>query len=192
MGDDLEKPWLDCDCTPPDLPFTEGPLQNLLLDPAGVHANVQKGLVLSMCCECLVSIKKGVLPPLSLANRLFIGQIPVKLKDLTPVEEFMITLCQAKSCIVQLKEENNSTVNPVNQRGFKGHIIIYPQRPEHVASVLPPTIEDVIMPICVIFVRPSPPAANGCKKKQNLCLYIVRRCRMHLYGYKNITLCIKT
>ena len=90
MGDDLEKPWLDCDCTPPDLPFTEGPLQNLLLDPAGVHANVQKGLVLSMCCECLVSIKKGVLPPLSLANRLFIGQIPVELKDLTPVEESMI------------------------------------------------------------------------------------------------------
>lgn len=194
-GDDLEKPWLDCDCTPPDLPFTEGPLRNLLLDPAGVHADVQKGLVLSMCRECLVSIKKGVLPPLSLANRLFIGQIPVELKDLTPVEESMIALCRAKSCIVQLKEENNSAVNPVNQRGFKGHIIIYPQRPERLASVLPPTIEDVITPICVIFVGSSPPTAKWLQEKakplsvrrekvRNALIWLQK----HNTLYKNITI----
>jgi hypothetical protein len=38
---------------------------------------------------------------------------------------------------------------------MKGHIIIYPQRPEWIATILPPTIDDIVTPICVIFVGSS-------------------------------------
>jgi hypothetical protein len=164
VQDDMEDydrvPWLNNDCTPPDLPFTDGPLQDLLLEPAGVFVNEQGELTLSMCRECSKSIENGVLPLISLANRLFLGQIPPELKDLTPVEESMIALYRAKSCIVQLKEENESASNSINQRGLKGHIIIYPQRPEHLVSVLPPTVDNIITPICVLFVGSSPPTAE--------------------------------
>ena len=43
------------------------------------------------------------MPSLSIANRLFIGNVPEELKDLTAIEESMICLCRARAIIVQLK-----------------------------------------------------------------------------------------
>ncbi|KAI9064807.1 hypothetical protein FKP32DRAFT_1536689, partial [Trametes sanguinea] len=51
------------------------------------------------------------------------------------------------------------------QRGIKGHVIIHPQRPEKLATVLPPLIDDVLAPICVIFVGSVPPSREWLEKK---------------------------
>jgi hypothetical protein len=93
MEDNAQRPWLDGDCTPPDLPSMDVPLQDLLLELAGVYIDKKNELFLSMCQECSGSIENGVLPPLSLANQLFLGQIPPELKDLTLEDESMIALC---------------------------------------------------------------------------------------------------
>ncbi|EIM85237.1 uncharacterized protein STEHIDRAFT_59941, partial [Stereum hirsutum FP-91666 SS1] len=77
----------------------------------------------------------------------------------------MIARCRAKCWIVQLKEENSDIQLPTAQRGIKGHIIVYPQRPENIASVLPPSIEDIITPICVIFVGSKPPTDEWLREK---------------------------
>ncbi|KAJ7157830.1 hypothetical protein C8R46DRAFT_811590, partial [Mycena filopes] len=68
----------------------------------------------------------------------------------------MIARCRSKCWIIQLKELDESGI-PNVQRGFKGHIIVYPQRPSAIASVLPPSIEEVTTPICVVFVGANPP-----------------------------------
>ncbi|OSC97385.1 hypothetical protein PYCCODRAFT_1448042 [Trametes coccinea BRFM310] len=52
-----------------------------------------------------------------------------------------------------------------NQRGLKGHVIIHPQRPEKLATVLPPVIDDIITPICVIFVGSERPSREWLEKK---------------------------
>jgi hypothetical protein len=44
MEDNAHRPWLDGDCTPPDLPFTDAPLQDLLLEPAGVYIDEKNEL----------------------------------------------------------------------------------------------------------------------------------------------------
>ncbi|KAH7931042.1 hypothetical protein BV22DRAFT_1101408 [Leucogyrophana mollusca] len=69
----------------------------------------------------------------------------------------MIARCRAKSWIVQLREENNSGSLPNVQRGMRGHIIVYPQEPGALATILPPTLEEMTTPICVLFVGSSPP-----------------------------------
>ncbi|KAG1779164.1 hypothetical protein EV702DRAFT_966815 [Suillus placidus] len=69
----------------------------------------------------------------------------------------MIARCHAKCLIIQLKEENQNLQLSTNQQGIKGHIIIYPQRPEGIAAILPPTVDEIVTPICVIFVGSSPP-----------------------------------
>ena len=69
----------------------------------------------------------------------------------------MIARCRAKCWIVQLKEENQSTVMLDVQRGMKGHIIIYPQRLSEIALLLPPNMSDILSPICVLFVGSLPP-----------------------------------
>ncbi|KAI9458720.1 hypothetical protein HD554DRAFT_2207051 [Boletus coccyginus] len=53
----------------------------------------------------------------------------------------MISRCWAKSWIIQL------------QCGMHGHVIVFPQDPESVVDLLPPSIVHVINPICVIFEK---------------------------------------
>ncbi|KAJ6483746.1 hypothetical protein C8R47DRAFT_913759, partial [Mycena vitilis] len=76
----------------------------------------------------------------------------------------MIARCRAKCWIIQLKEEDDYST-PITQRGVRGHIIIYPQKPSAIATVLPPSIADVITPICVIFVGSNAPTTEWLQKK---------------------------
>jgi hypothetical protein len=120
--------------------MTEGPL---LLKCHCSHFGVTTVLVLSLCSECESSLKNGKLPPLSLANKTFLGPVPEELKNLTVIEEAMIARCRSKCWIIQLKEENQNLVLANTQRGIKGHIIIYPQQPSKIATVLPAPIEEI-------------------------------------------------
>ncbi|KAJ7637332.1 hypothetical protein DFH06DRAFT_902807, partial [Mycena polygramma] len=77
----------------------------------------------------------------------------------------MIALCRAKCWIIQLREDDGDTSIPISQRGVKGHIIVYPQRPSAVAQTLPPPIEDIVTPICVVFVGSQAPTAEWLREK---------------------------
>ncbi|KAF8226030.1 hypothetical protein L208DRAFT_1304229, partial [Tricholoma matsutake] len=121
---------------------------------------------LNLCFSCLKSIEKEKIPALALANRTFVGPLPPELNDLTPIEESMIALCRSKCWIVQLSEQDHSDLtSPHVQRGFHGNIIIYPQEPQQVATVLPPSIEEITSPICVIFVGSKPPSREWLRDK---------------------------
>ncbi|KAF8557056.1 hypothetical protein OG21DRAFT_1368781, partial [Imleria badia] len=69
----------------------------------------------------------------------------------------MIARCRAKSWIVHLQEEEGRGA-PNAQRGMCGHIIVYPQEPEQAINLLPPSIDDVVTMICVIFVGSTSPS----------------------------------
>ncbi|KAJ6448867.1 hypothetical protein C8R47DRAFT_1030997, partial [Mycena vitilis] len=77
----------------------------------------------------------------------------------------MIALCRAKCWIIQLREDDSETTIPVAQRGVRGHIIVYPQRPSAIAQTLPPSVTDIITPICVIFVGAKSPTPEWLKEK---------------------------
>ncbi|KAJ7760232.1 hypothetical protein DFH07DRAFT_718166, partial [Mycena maculata] len=94
---------------------------------------------------------------LSLANRTFLGPVPDELKNLTVIKEAMIARCRSKCWVIQLKAENEDVVAQSTQRGMKGHIIVYPQQPSKVADILPPSIEEITAPVCVLFVGSSAP-----------------------------------
>ncbi|KAH7924613.1 hypothetical protein BV22DRAFT_1105361 [Leucogyrophana mollusca] len=77
----------------------------------------------------------------------------------------MIARCRAKSWVIQLKEESGNGIFPNTQRGMKGHVIVYPQQPSRLAEVLPPSIDELVTPICVVFVGSSPPTAEWLREK---------------------------
>jgi hypothetical protein len=64
------------------------------------------------------------------------------------------------NAVIQLKEENQDLILPTTQRGVKGHIIIYPQQPSKIAELLPPPIEQIVSPVCVLFVGTAPPTTE--------------------------------
>ncbi|KAJ7363077.1 hypothetical protein DFH08DRAFT_1025728 [Mycena albidolilacea] len=69
----------------------------------------------------------------------------------------MIARSRSKCWIIQLKEENQDLVLASTQRGIKGNVIIYPQQPSKVAESLPPTVEEITAPVCILFVGSSAP-----------------------------------
>jgi hypothetical protein len=129
------------------------------VDPDGVAFPSTGGPpVLFLCSLCHSSLKKKKLPPLSLANRTFLGPVPEELKNLTVIEEAMIARCRCRCWTIQLKEENQDLVLFSTQGGVKGHVIIYPQQPSQNANILPPSIEEITSPVCILFVGSSPPS----------------------------------
>ncbi len=103
-----------------------------------------------MCRTCVRHLNNEKLPPRSIANGLDIGEVPDCLKNLSVVEESMIARRRAHCCVIHLKDDrsrekgeggSDTEQSPTDQRGFCGHIIVYPQHVENLDSVLPPALE---------------------------------------------------
>lgn len=152
-----------------------GPLGEIIVDQQGVQIN-DSGPVLFSCRDCReYLVQKKQLPPLSLANSMYAGPVPEELRDLTIVEESMIARCRAKCWILQLKDEGSEVPN--SQRALRGHVMIFPQSPESLASILPPTVEEVTKYICVIFVGSRRPSQAWLKERAKPL--VARRNRVH-------------
>jgi len=63
------------------------------------------------------------------------------------------------------------------QRGLREHVIIYPQRPGAIAKILPPNIDEVTSPVCVLFMGAAKPTAEWLQK--NSKPLTVRACKMY-------------
>ncbi|EKM80526.1 hypothetical protein AGABI1DRAFT_39015, partial [Agaricus bisporus var. burnettii JB137-S8] len=86
----------------------------------------------------------------------------------------MISLCRIQGCIVQLKEVSRQTGTTCTlQRGFKGHIVVFPQNVSSLVTLLPPSVEDIITSICIIFVGSSKPSSAWLR--QNAKPLVVRK-----------------
>lgn len=148
-------------------------LDNFLYRDKGFCSDLDERKVYSakFCKECGSAVCKGKTPPLVLANYNYMGVIPSAHQGLTIAEEMMIAKCRAKCFILHLHEENESIPNA--QHGLKGNIIVFPQCTSPILDMLPPPMEDVVTPICVLFVGSSPPTPNWLR--QHAHLLIVRR-----------------
>ncbi|TFK57932.1 hypothetical protein BDN72DRAFT_751496, partial [Pluteus cervinus] len=72
----------------------------------------------------------------------------------------LIARCRSKVWILQLHQEKGGGNA---QRGMKGHIIVYPQRPNGLAEILPPPVDEIVNPVCVIFVGSTRPTNEWLK-----------------------------
>jgi hypothetical protein len=101
---------------------------------------------------------------LSLANHLLLGDVPPELRDLTVVEESVIACCRAKVCVIQLKAGDSDVILPNTQCRMRGHVVIYPQKPDNLLNVLPPSVEDACTSICVVFIGSQPPTQDWLRR----------------------------
>ncbi|KAJ7506421.1 hypothetical protein B0H11DRAFT_1903795 [Mycena galericulata] len=133
---------LDPDCVPPPMPLDDtnfgDSFDGAFVDPEGIES----GEGAERPC--------GKVPRLALSNHNYLGPVTNELKNLTFVEEAMIARCRAKCWIIQLKDEGDYST-PITQRGVCGPVV-YPQKLSAIAKILPPSLEEVITPICVILV----------------------------------------
>ena len=178
-------------------------MKDILIDLKGIIDEEGDPESFVLCEPCLGSLLPGRMPALAIANHLFLGDVPAELKDLTPVEESMIGLCRACAIIVQLKggllgtfQDEHSTSSAANlQRALRGHIIVHPQWPAVVSELLPPSIEDIVAPICVVYMGLNAPSTEWLRKKARPLLVQADKVwwtliwlKAHNYLYQNITI----
>ena len=166
MRDRTDRVFDKSQCIPPDPPFTDGPLANVIIDPDSViPESAESSMSLQLCVRCDSSLRRGKLPRLAVANLNVLGSVPPEMKQMTMVEEMLIARCRAKYCIVKLQDHRTNISLPSSQRGIKGNIVVYPQRIGELTSVLPAPVDDVVHPICVMFVGTTLPSRSWLKDK---------------------------
>jgi hypothetical protein len=144
---------------------------------------------IDMCKKCYQSIiRRNKMPTLALANDLYLGPIPEELKDLTMAEEALIARRRAKMWVVHLKGDSESAGDNASavyhQRGLRGHVIVYPADPNELSKVLPPSLETMSTPVCVVFVGDKPPSREWLLEKAKPLVVCTERVRRALVWLK--------
>lgn len=163
--------------------------QDLVLEYQGVFMR-DRSIVLRFCQSCYGSLCRDKLPRLALANHLYVGEVPLELKELTIVEEALLALCRAKVTIITLNGAASNTSSPLAeastnhshaQKGFKGHAVAYMTNPHKLTRVLPRTVEEIVRYICVIFIGSHPPTKEWMRKYARPL--VVRRRHIHVAAH---------
>ncbi|CAF4684330.1 unnamed protein product [Rotaria sp. Silwood2] len=102
------------------------------------------------------------IPKFSVANNMWLGDIPTVLQGLTIPEEKLISLYRHNSCIIKLQSPFHSTTTA--QTALKGNCITFLQNVPNIVNSLPLTLADLCDTLKVIFIGARPPDRLHLKK----------------------------
>ena len=138
---------LDCDVS-----FIR--FNNMLLYKKGLklHENdrINGNTEMTICDICKTDLKKGKIPRFSAGNKMWIGDVPKELRDLTIPEMRLIARCRHNSCIIKLKPVVNDVLRA--QSALRGNVITFAQHVSNIAKSLPLSLDDLCSEIKIIFV----------------------------------------
>eukprot|EP00732_Lithocolla_globosa_P001331 Lithocolla_globosa_v1_NODE_638_length_3534_cov_135.240299.p1 type:complete len:359 gc:universal NODE_638_length_3534_cov_135.240299:1778-702(-) len=107
-----------------DMEHTNHPhLDGLLLDEKGL---CDDGTV-RVCHTCLSSLNNSEIPPLALANFMWVGKVPEELTGLTRIEEKLLGIYRSCNYIIRLHYKTSETAKCQQQKALVGNIITFPQ-----------------------------------------------------------------
>ena len=108
-----------------------------------------------VCRECIGYLEKNMMPPMALANGLWVGEIPKELSNLTFVERLLVSRVRSNRCIVH-----------VLKGGWKmrANAIMFPTPIPKVCNILPPPIEELDEVIAFMFTGVAQPTLEDMKR----------------------------
>lgn len=116
----------------------------------GDSNKIDEKTMVTICGVCLRDLKKNVIPRYSAGNKMWIGDIPKELTNLTIPELRLIGKYRHNSCVIKLKSGSCDGVGV--QSALKGNVITFPQHLSNVLRKLPLTLSDLCDEIKIVFV----------------------------------------
>ena len=101
-----------------------------------------------ICHTCCKFLKKGKTPPLSLANGLWLGEVPLELRNLTYVEQLLISRVRHNRCIVKVAS---------GRYKMRANAISFTNPVPKIYDMLPPSISELDEVLACIFTGPCQP-----------------------------------
>ncbi len=169
--------------------FCEG---NALLYRKGVVDQYDNGTqrVCLLCKDCQLAFSKKQIPKFSAANKMWIGDVPDELKNLTIVEEKLIAIYRHNTCVIKLQSPFRSSSTA--QSALKGNAITFPQNVPNIASSLPLAMSTLCDTIKVIFIGSRMPTRDQARKiltvRRQKVFNALQWLRQNNILYKNISI----
>lgn len=128
--------------------------KNMLLYRKGIDATntfqMDDNTNVTMCKCCLTALKKNEIPKYTAANKMWIGDVPKELTDLTITELRLIGIYRHNSCVIKLK--SMKCEGSAVQSGLKGNVITFPQNLSMMVRMLPLTISQLCDEMKIVFI----------------------------------------
>lgn len=109
-----------------------------------------------ICSMCLSELQKGKTPIDSLANGLWIGEVPPQLQDLSFTEKMLIARVKHNHCIVKVHMSGMSKL----RANVVSHSLPMPK----IYSVLPPKCEELDEVLAFLYLGPNQPTIKEYKR----------------------------
>ena len=116
----------------------------------------------TLCQKCHNSLLKKNIPKFSVANDMWLGDVPAELDGLTIPEEKLISLYRHNSCVIKLHSPFHSATT--SQAALKGNCITFLQNIPNIVTSLPLALDDLCDTLKVIFVGARLPSPIQLKK----------------------------
>ena len=141
--------------------LTEGML--LHVTPASLHFDSDSCLMANVCGSCSSDLKRKKTPSMSLANGLWIGDIPLELKILTLSERILVARFFPAAYIVKLYPKMKGTRNWASDgfyHALRGNVSTYRLNTDQIShlacsNIMPPSPTILAATIGVTFVGPK-------------------------------------
>lgn len=138
--------------------------------------------------DCWLSLKKEKIPKFSIANKVWMGDVPQELQELTITEQRLIAIYRHNSCIVKLHSSFNSVATA--QSAIKGNCISFPQDIVNIAATLPLDLNDLCDSLKIVFVGCRVPERNQLKRvltvRKKKIFNALQWLRQHNSLYRNV------
>lgn len=136
---------------------------------------------------------KEHVPKFSVANDVWLGDVPLELKDLTIPEEKLVSLYRHNSCVIKLHSPFHSATT--SQTALKGNCITFLQNIPNIVTSLPLALDDLCDTIKVIFVGARPPERLHLKKiltvRKKKVVHALNWLKDHNILYQNVEINLK-
>ncbi|CAF1475686.1 unnamed protein product [Adineta steineri] len=141
-----------------------------------------------LCQKCSNGLSKEQIPKFSVANNMWLGDIPVELQGLTIPEEKLISLHRHNSCIIKLQSPFHSMATA--QGALKGNCITFLQNTPNIVNSLPLKMADLCDTLRVIFIGARPPERLQLKRvltvRKKKIVEALRWLKKYNILYKNV------
>ncbi|KAF8837502.1 hypothetical protein BDN67DRAFT_909124 [Paxillus ammoniavirescens] len=109
-----------------------------------------------MCKICLNCIKQNKIPTKSLANGLWLGEVPGELRGLTFIEKLLVSRVRLNRCIVKVASSGS--------RKMVANSIAFKHPSQKIYTTLPPPLVDLDDILACVFTGPHPPTSQDLQR----------------------------
>ncbi|KAJ3572998.1 hypothetical protein NP233_g2711 [Leucocoprinus birnbaumii] len=127
-----------------------------------IHGQASEGRDANVCSECLAKLKRNRLPPLALANGMWVGDVPFELEVLSLAEKILVARYYSAAYIIKLYPRDASVkywdTRTLNS-GLKGNVSTYPLDTQEISrymneEIMPPRSSVLSATIGITFIGP--------------------------------------